>query len=64
MIDPTLDELINASEFISRHLGPSHADEHAMLQALGLGTTAELIDQVVPAPIRMQRDLDLPPPIG
>ncbi|MCG6877336.1 MAG: aminomethyl-transferring glycine dehydrogenase, partial [Betaproteobacteria bacterium] len=64
MIDPTLDELIDRTEFVSRHLGPSDADEHAMLQALGLGTTAELIDQVVPAPIRMQRDLDLPPPIG
>ncbi len=64
MADPTLDELLDRSEFHARHLGPDAAEERAMLDALGVGSRAALIDAVVPASIRSPRALDLPPPIG
>ena len=46
--------------FSRRHIGPSPAEAEGMLQALGCATLDELIDQVVPAPIRNRTPLDLP----
>ncbi|MGV6815372.1 MAG: aminomethyl-transferring glycine dehydrogenase [Phycisphaerales bacterium] len=46
--------------FPSRHIGPRDHDGQAMLQAIGLDSLDELIDQVVPADIRLDGDLDLP----
>jgi glycine dehydrogenase len=62
--DPSLDELLGRNEFHARHIGPSAADEEAMLQVLGIGSRAALIDAVVPASIRLAHDLALRPPIG
>jgi glycine dehydrogenase len=47
--------------FQSRHIGP---DEHArdeMLDAIGVGSLDELIDQTIPPGIRLTAPLDLPP---
>src|SRR5437764_13790757 len=46
--------------FVPRHIGPSDADERAMLAALGYPSLAALVDATVPANIRLQRALDLP----
>ncbi len=39
-------------EFVDRHIGPRQSDVDDMLQELGVGSLAELIDQTVPASIR------------
>src|SRR3954471_7686816 len=47
--------------FVDRHLGPDSRDIEEMLAALGVRNLDELIDRTVPASIRLQRALDLPP---
>ncbi len=48
--------------FPRRHLGPTPAAVAEMLATIGVSSLEELIDQAVPANIRLQRPLDLPPP--
>lgn len=59
--DLPLDALIGAAPFTTRHIGPAEPDQAKMLAALGLSSLGELIDQVVPAPIRNTTPLALPP---
>ncbi|MFM9019659.1 MAG: aminomethyl-transferring glycine dehydrogenase [Actinomycetota bacterium] len=47
-------------DFIGRHIGPAHDDITHMLGVVGAGSLDELIDQTVPASIRVDRPLDLP----
>ncbi len=47
--------------FVDRHLGPDSRDIEEMLAVLGVRNLDELIEQTVPASIRLQRPLDLPP---
>jgi glycine dehydrogenase len=47
--------------FVDRHLGPDSRDIEKMLAALGVRNLDELIDRTVPASIRLQKTLDLPP---
>src|SRR5260221_11411251 len=47
--------------FVPRHIGPSEADQRAMLAALGYPSLAALIDATVPANIRLKSPLALPP---
>ncbi|MCF8179351.1 MAG: aminomethyl-transferring glycine dehydrogenase [Sulfuritalea sp.] len=57
-----LTELEYHDEFVGRHIGP---DEHViggMLAAIGTATLHTLISETVPASIRTQIALDLPPP--
>ncbi len=56
-----LTELEGHDEFTARHVGPSHADQAAMLATLGLSSLTELIDLVVPAAIRDGHEMALPP---
>jgi glycine dehydrogenase len=46
--------------FVRRHLGPSPADIQEMLAVLGLSSLAQLVDETVPAAIRIARPLTLP----
>jgi glycine dehydrogenase len=46
--------------FSSRHLGPSDSELQEMLQTIGVDTLEQLIDETIPAPIRMQGELNLP----
>jgi glycine cleavage system P protein (glycine dehydrogenase) len=48
------------SIFSTRHIGPRDTDGNAMLKSIGLSSMEELIDQVVPADIRLAGSLDLP----
>jgi glycine dehydrogenase len=50
--------------FANRHLGPREAKIEQMLQVLGLSSLDELIDQTVPAAIRLPQPLDLPQPLS
>ncbi|MDP1958042.1 MAG: glycine dehydrogenase (aminomethyl-transferring), partial [Rhodocyclaceae bacterium] len=62
MSTQTLTELEHSGEFIARHIGPSPAEQTAMLAVLGVASLDELIAQTVPASIRLPADLPLPQP--
>src|SRR5438094_319432 len=47
--------------FVDRHIGPDSRDIEEMLAVLAVRNLDELIDRTVPASIRLQRALDLPP---
>ncbi len=49
--------------FVARHIGPSEADITAMLPVVGASSLEDLASRTVPAAIRNQAALDLPPPI-
>ncbi len=49
--------------FVDRHLGPSPDEQQRMLEVLGLRSTAELADRVVPETIRARTPLQLPEPL-
>ena len=55
----SLAELTNNNEFIRRHIGPSEADQQAMLSSLGYEDMASFIGAVVPDNIRSTQSLDL-----
>jgi glycine dehydrogenase len=46
--------------FQSRHIGPDTAEADAMLKVVGAPSMGALIDEAVPARIRLQKRLDLP----
>lgn len=46
--------------FSSRHIGPSAAEVATMLETIGVSSLDELIDQTVPASIRLKAPLDIP----
>ena len=50
-------------DFEARHLGPDAADIELMLATVGYDTIHALVDDVVPASIRMEGELDLPEPL-
>ncbi|NBC86254.1 MAG: aminomethyl-transferring glycine dehydrogenase [Bacteroidetes bacterium] len=54
-------DLTVTDRFASRHIGPSDADVSAMLDTLGVDSLDALVDEAIPAAIRSDRPLDLPP---
>jgi glycine dehydrogenase len=55
----TLNDLQNAEQFVSRHVGPNSDDQQAMLSLLDCNNLQQLIDQVVPASIINEQSLTL-----
>src|ERR1017187_3703185 len=47
--------------FSSRHIGPDTTERDAMLKVVGAASLDVLIDEAIPARIRLPRPLDLPP---
>ena len=47
------------ADFEQRHIGSNDAEIQAMLQALGLSSLDELVAKTVPAPIRLERPLQI-----
>jgi glycine dehydrogenase len=47
-------------KFQSRHIAPNQADTAEMLNAIGVNTLDELIEQTIPAQIRLKNPLNLP----
>lgn len=56
-----LHALLQNDDFVHRHIGPSDPDIAEMLEALDLESLDALIDEAVPAAIRSDRPLALPP---
>jgi glycine dehydrogenase len=56
------DLLQPADRFVKRHIGPRSHDVTHMLDALGLSSLEELVNQAVPQTIRMDGHLNLEPP--
>ena len=50
-----------SNEFAERHIGPNKAETGEMLKEIGVSTLEELITKTIPAAIRMQGDLPVPP---
>ena len=47
--------------FADRHIGPDADEVQTMLDVIGVETLDQLIDETIPADIRFDRELDLPP---
>jgi len=47
-------------QFVDRHNGPNQEETADMLRAIGVDSLDQLIDETVPASIRMQRPLNVP----
>ncbi len=47
-------------KFVNRHNGPRHADIQTMLDKIGASSVDELINQTIPAAIRLSKPLNLP----
>lgn len=55
----TLSDLEQKDAFVARHIGPSTAEQQAMLQYLDVNSLDELIDQTVPEAIRVPAPINL-----
>lgn len=51
------------NKFSRRHIGPDEVEINAMLALVGYKSLNDLVDTVVPAPIRENRSLNLPEPL-
>ena len=52
-------ETAYTDRFLNRHIGPDQAETEEMLSTLGLESLDQLIEQTIPAAIRLDRDLDI-----
>ena len=52
--------MITTDKFVNRHNGPREQDVTAMLKKIGASSIDELIDQTIPAAIRLKKPLNLP----
>ncbi len=55
---------VDQDRFETRHIGPRPADVDEMLRIIGASSLEALMDQALPAAIRLQRPLNLPPGIS
>src|ERR1700722_3566079 len=52
--------IFDSESFQSRHIGPDTNERDEMLQAIGASSLDALIDETIPARIRLKKPLDLP----
>ena len=52
--------ILDPESFQSRHIGPDQADAEAMLRTIGAASLDALMDEAIPASIRLPKALDLP----
>ncbi len=52
---------MTSDHFVNRHIGPRESEAIEMCKTIGVDSTDQLIDQTVPAAIRLDRPLNLPP---
>ncbi len=57
----TFDGLFNEAEFVYRHLGSNETKQADLLSAIGYDDMVSFINDTVPEPVRLNKDLDLPP---
>lgn len=46
-------------EFVNRHVGPNESEKSEMMKSIGIKSTEELINQIIPSSIRLKEDLKL-----
>ncbi len=51
---------MTSDHFVNRHIGPRESDTAEMCRAIGVDSPEQLIDQTVPASIRLEKPLNLP----
>lgn len=51
---------MNTLDFSSRHNGPDNREVEAMLKKIGVSSVDELINETIPASIRLKKDMDIP----
>ena len=56
--------LAHPADFPHRHIGPGESEIAEMLEALGVSSLDELVDETVPGGIRLGEELDLPAPLS
>ncbi len=56
--------LTHPADFPHRHIGPGESEIAEMLEALGVSSLDELVDETVPGGIRLGEELDLPAPLS
>ena len=59
-----MDKITIFDRFVNRHIGPNREETAEMLKVVGAGSLDQLIDETVPAAIRLQRPLNLPAPLS
>ncbi len=52
---------MTSDRFVNRHIGPRESDAAVMCKAIGVDSPEQLIEQTVPASIRLDKPLNLPP---
>ncbi|TVR78226.1 MAG: glycine dehydrogenase (aminomethyl-transferring) [Saprospirales bacterium] len=52
--------LLHPDKFSNRHIGIWEADHEKMFKAVGVESAEQLIDEVIPAHIRIKKELDVP----
>src|SRR5690349_12996087 len=55
---------MTTDKFVSRHNGPREQEVKAMLKKIGAASIDELIDQTVPAKIRLKKPLQIAPALS
>lgn len=55
---------MQTDSFIERHVGPRQNDVNEMLKTIGVSSLEQLINETIPDDIRLDKDLDLPPPMS
>lgn len=53
-------DLFGANDFVGRHIGPTAAEQAHMLRTIGAASLEALLDETVPASIRMAQPLPMP----
>ena len=56
--------LTHPADFPHRHIGPGESEIAEMLEALGVSSLDELVEETVPDGIRLGEELDLPAPLS
>ena len=51
---------MSINNFSDRHNGPRNTDVDKMLEAIGVNSLDELMNQTIPSSIRLEKELDLP----
>ncbi|MDK2014201.1 MULTISPECIES: aminomethyl-transferring glycine dehydrogenase [unclassified Deinococcus] len=59
----SLTDLLQTADFLDRHVGPTAAEQAAMLAELGVGSLDELSDTTLPESIRFTGDLNVGGPV-
>src|SRR5690606_30849243 len=60
--EESLADSFGQADFHARHIGPTPEDERRMLEVIGCASRAALVDETVPAGIRLDRELAIGEP--